>query len=704
MDINTKISQAMSYSGINTAIRSRYLKGFALCLLLGSYTQETKAQNANFEWARNMGNNSFDQSLGVKADGNGNVYATGFFQGAAAFDAGTGATTLTSAGSSDAFLVKYGAGGNYLWVRGLGGGKNDQGQAIATDGKGNVYVIGRFSSADFVPGGSTTSFTAIGSNDMFLVKYDSSGNFLWANHIGGPRYTYANGITVDGNDNVYIVGNFSDSTDFDPGAGTATLKASGSGDIFLAKYDVDGKYTWAINMGSNDGSYGQGVAVDDGGNAYITGFFTGSVDFDPGTGTRLLTSIGSSDVYLAKYDVNGNYVWANSMGGGNDDYGFGVDLDHNGNVYIAGFYKNSADFNPGSGSAILTSVANSRDGFVAKYDSSGGFLWANSIGDAGSDESRDLSVDRNGNVYVAGVFSGSVDFDPGNSNATLASAGLGDAFLAKYDPNGNYLWAKRMGGTAFDQNWDVALDPSGNVFTSGHFLSAPADFNPGGTGGQLTPIGGSGADGFVVKFGCSDTSSSFLALSECGESYTFHGETHTASGTYLHVLSGIAGCDSTVVLELSLYKIEPNITINEFELGVAETYATYQWIKDGEDIPGATSATYTVTENGVYQVRVTNESGCEGISDVYPVTNVSIGELNSLGQQINIYPNPANDILYIHSPVPVNTSLCSIEGRNLTEVINAKTIDVSNLAQGIYLLRITDKSGRLIKVEKVWKQ
>jgi len=276
----------------------------------------------------------------------------------------------------------------------------------------------------------------------------------------------------------------------------------------------------------------------------------------------------------------------------------------------------------------------------------------------------------------------------------------------KYDPNGNYLWVKGMGGTGYELNYGVTLDGSGNVLTCGYFLSAPADFNIGGTGGEVNPIGGSGADGFVVKFGCGDTSSSRLKLSECGESFTFNGVTYTKDGTYTQVLSSIGGCDSTVILDLTLYEIEPHITIDKFKLGVTGHYATYQWIKDGKDINGATDSAYIVRENGVYQVRVTNENGCEGTSDEYPINNVSVDELSGTGRQIYIYPNPAKDVLYINSPLNVNISLNSIEGRRLVNVTNVKTtaIKTGNLTPGIYILRITDKEGRLIKVEKIRKQ
>jgi hypothetical protein len=302
------------------------------------------------------------------------------------------------------------------------------------------------------------------------------------------------------------------------------------------------------------------------------------------------------------------------------------------------------------------------------------------------------------------AFRGTVDFDPGPGTAILVSPGIydQDAFIAKYDPNGNYIWAGKLGGDGITNGTALVVDGSGNIYVASSFEET-VDFDPGPGTAKLTSMGMQ--DIYVVKLGCGDTTFSYLTLTEC-EAYHFDGNVYTSDGTYTHHFHNIYGCDSTVTLDLTFYEIAPAITVDGFVLGVADTYNTYQWIKNSTDIPGATHPTYTVTENADYQVKVTNEQGCEGTSDIYPVTNynVHINDAIQLKKQIRVYPNPTADVLHINSSVTIMTILTTIDGRMIIQAENPKTIAMENLADGIYLLRIADKEGHWIKTEKIVKQ
>src|SRR5690606_21731654 len=155
-----------------------------------------------------------------------------------------------------------------------------------------------------------------GSQDVFISKLDANGNFVWAKRIGGTSSDFGNAIAIDGVGNVYTTGRFSDVVDFDPGTGTFNLNG-GYGyyfDVFVSKLNVNGEFVWAKRIGGNGVDVGHAITLDGNNNVYTTGFFTGTVDFDPGTGTHNLASTGANDIFISKLDVNGNFLWANKFG------------------------------------------------------------------------------------------------------------------------------------------------------------------------------------------------------------------------------------------------------------------------------------------------------------------------------------------------------------------------------------------------------
>ncbi len=663
---------------------------FALVMILGVISGPANAQPV-FEWVVKMGGADFDQSVHIATDGSGNTYTTGFYNGSSAT---FGTTTITSAGSSDGFLAKCDPAGNFLWARNLGGDGNDNGTKVTVDKKGNVYVVGGFGSTDFAPDGSTQTFAAASWNNVYVAKYNANGNFRWVKAMGGSDGDYCNGVAVDDNGNVYLTGNYN-SPNFSMGAHSNILPVPVSGDAYLVKLDSNGGFIWAKGFGGTDNDEVKGIIIDGADNLYLTGFFNGSANFDP-NGTAMLSVAGVSDIFLAKYDTAGNYIWAKRMGGVDDEYGYEVAADAIGNVYVAGAFNGTISFD---GTSATLSSSGGRDGILVKYDSAGNYVWSKNIGGANWDEMYGVAVDGGNNVHITGGFQDAVVFGPG---ATLTSEGGGDVFVAKYDPAGNYTWAKNMGGTGFDRGNGIAVDGSGSIYATGYFLSDPADFNIGGPNGELSP---GVADGFIVKFVCGDTTSAQVVFEECGDSFSVNGTVYTASGTYTQVRPNAAGCDSMITIDLTLHPVNiPQIDVNEHILSVVQTYDAYQWIDEDGDIFGATNPTYTVTANGKYSVRTTDENGCEAVSAIYEVTNVSVGNVDGWGKYIHIYPNPANDMIYVRSPLPVSVSLSGIDGRVLLQVSDARAIDMSGLVQGVYLVRITDMEGRLIRTEKVLKR
>ncbi|MCO6478202.1 MAG: hypothetical protein J5I94_16345, partial [Phaeodactylibacter sp.] len=459
-----------------------------------------------YQWAGQIGfynpSGMEVENLAVAIDAQNNSYITGYFEGTADFDPGPGTVNLTAQGTvyDNIFVAKYDVAGAYQWAFslapqiGFGGG---QGRAITVDGSGNVLVAGQFGGAvDLDPGPGTTELTSISFFDGFIAKYSSSGDYLWAFSLDVSFDSRSRCMTVDGSGNVLVTGYFQGTVDFDPGAGTADLTSAGESDIFVAKYSSSGAYLWAFSMGGANPDRGMGIAVDGSDNVLVTGWFEDAADFDPGAGTANLTSAGESDIFVAKYSPAGAYQWAINMGGASTDESFDIALDGSNNVLITGIFEGAVDFDPGAGTANLTSDG-FFDAFVAKYSDSGAYQWAFSITGASGATGSGIAVDISNKVFVTGYFSGTADFDPGMGIANLTSAGNLDIFVAQYDALGTYQAAFSVGNTQEDRGRAIALDGLGNALVAGFFRGSP-DFDP--QAGSAIRVSLNRADGFLAKY------------------------------------------------------------------------------------------------------------------------------------------------------------------------------------------------------------
>jgi hypothetical protein len=362
-----------------------------------------------------------------------------------------GTTNLTSSGSTDIFIAKYDASGNVLWAKQAGGTDIDAGKNIAVDSSGNSYITGEFLGSATF---HNTTLTSNGNYDVLIAKYDPSGNLLWVKQSGGTGLEVGRGIAVDGSGNCFVTGYFNGSAIFD----STTFTSSGAYDVFIAKYDAAGNFQWANQAGSSGEDFARNVAIDGSGNSYITGTFKGIASF----GSTTLTSSGLEDMFVAKYDAAGNVLWAKSAGGTNKDAANGIDVDASGNCAITGEFQGSAAF----GSTTLTSINSLPDIFIARFDASGNVLWAKSAGGSANDFGRNIAVDGSGNSYFAGEFEGSASF----GSTTLTTSGGVDIFMAKYDAAGNAIWAQRAGGSLEDRAAGIALDGNRNPYISGYFV------------------------------------------------------------------------------------------------------------------------------------------------------------------------------------------------------------------------------------------
>ena len=534
----------------------------------------------------------------------------------------------------------------YVWAKVMGGTSIDQGKSVAVDAIGNVYTTGFFQgTTDFDPGAGTANLTSAGSYDIFVSKFDANGNYVWAKAMGGTGVDIGFGIAVDANGNVYTTGYFERTVDFDPGAGTVNLTSAGAADIFVSKLDVNGNYVWAKATGGSTNDISYGIAVDGSGNVYTTGYFQGIVDFDPGAATSNLTSAGSADIFVRKLDANGNYVWAKAIGGSTGDVGNGIVVDASGNVYTTGYFRGTADFDPGAGTANLTS-AGSADIFVSKFDANGNYVWAKAMGGTGSDQGSSIATDASGNVYTTGYFQVTADFDPSAAASNFTSAGSVDLFISKLDVSGNYVWAKAMGSTSVDYGSGIAVDVSGNVYTTGSFQDI-VDFDPGVGTANIASAGSE--DIFVSKL---DVSGNYVWTKAMG-------------GTSGDVGNGIA-----IDAKSNVYSIGWFSAIVDFDPGVGTTNLTSAGSNDifVSKLGSACSPTvssFTVAACGSYTWAAKGNKVYTASNNTDTILLVNAGGCDSI-VTLNLTINNPPNISYsgVSNTFPIGTAISSLSPSN----------------------------------------
>lgn len=352
-----------------------YIEGKWLC----SY-QDPNAYISSIAPIISAGGTGADMGQDIAIDNSGNIYITGSYTGTTQF----GAINKTSVGSTDIFIAKYNSSGVVQWVKSAGGVNGEAATSIAVDASGNVYVTGSHGGdATF----ESTTISTYGGTDIFVVKYNTSGDFQWVKAAGGEQNDVSQSITVDNSGAIYLTGSYIDYAHF----GATIINAEGESDIFIAKMDNAGTFQWIQTAGGENKDQGKGIVADNTG-IYLTGDFEGTATFS----TFSKTATGLSDMFIAKYNTSGVCQWVKSAGGGADDHGGGLAIDGSGNVYITGQFYGTATF---EATTIGTSIANTYEVFLAKYNNSGTFQWAQAAGGTGFDYGSGVAV-FGSNVYL----------------------------------------------------------------------------------------------------------------------------------------------------------------------------------------------------------------------------------------------------------------------------------------------------------------
>ena len=457
--------------------------------------------------------------------------------------------------------------------------------AIATDPWGNVYMLGSFDCGTITFGSITlsNSDTSIWPSDMVLVKYSPAGNVIWAKYLCDCQRKQGLSMACDVAGNVYVAGDFGIPTIT---FGSTTLTNVSFDDAFLVKYDSSGTAVWAKSAGGTGSDFGRQVTTDHTGNVYLTGTFSSP---SLAIGSYTLTNTGNVAVFIAKYDSDGDLLWARCTGGSHGEDAAATAVDTWGNVYVAGDFSGNTI---AAGPYVLVNAdttSTSYDLFLIKYDPSGNLLWARRDGGGSSEDALSITTDPSGNVYVTGFFYDSV-LTFGSTTLTCAAATPYNSFLVKYDSSGNPLWAKSAGDSVLARGNFVTTDAAGNIYLNGTFFS-PATFgattltNTGGWDIFLVKyneagdvewakgVGGTGHE-FSWNIAISPSADIYVAGSSMSQTLTFGATTLTntdtiAKNTFLAKFGIMAGTPAVNTSEkiVSLY---PNPATTQFTISASE--------------------------------------------------------------------------------------------------------------------------------------
>lgn len=572
--------------------------------------------NGNFVWAKQIPTTVEFGQIELKVDRVGNVYLASQFNVAADMDPGPGVMMMSPTGFRDAFVIKLNTDGQLVWVRQFGGPGDTGPQAymIELDQLGNVIIGGLFNNTvDFDPGPGVFNLTSPAHMKGYVVKLSNNGDFIWARILGNSSLTYSScritDIKSDGQNNFFVIGSFAGTVDFDPGSGVYNLTSSAGsiGDGFICKLDADCNFLWVKTFGqsglNNYSMTPTGIDIDGTGHIITTGFFSGNFDFDPGPGTQIFFS-NPSDTYILKLDSQGNFVWVKIIGNDSEsDTGHDVVVDAANNIYAMGFYGTVVDFDPGSGTHIITSPYYGASAII-KLSSAGDFIYAAPFQSLsyGMTSFRRMAIDPARNIYVSGAVSGINDFDPGPN---VLSFGAGVApFVLKLSPCSNITTSTL------------------NVVACDTYTLNNQTYTATGTYLQTIP-NSTGCDSLITLHLNIGKKTVEQTKSICEGEYFFAGGVNQyTSGTYYDTLQTYLSCDSVIITHLIVNpKPTPNMGADQAICSNTQltlfpgNFTTYTWQDN------STQPSYTASNVGTYWVRVTNSFNCAA-TDSFTITAI----------------------------------------------------------------------------------
>jgi hypothetical protein len=520
--------------------------------------------------------------------------------------------------------------------------------------------------------------------------------FQWAKAEGKYAYDYGYGINTDNSGNLYVAGKYEENAVFS----NTTVSCAGNHDGFIVKYDPSGNLQWVRTFGGSLGDYCEALSTDKSNFVYVSGEIEGggTISF-PGSAVTLQAK-GDNDIVLAKYDLSGNLQWAISEGWKHSEKGLGNSVDPSGNVYVCGYFTDTTIIN---NSQIVGKGG--RDIYVAKYNSNGVFQWVRTAGSTGRDEAKFAKCDAAGNVYICGMVSNNAMF--GSTSITTGTNSTFDAFVAKYDTNGNLVWVKSAGGEWDDVAWSMTIDNAGKLFVTGEF-NAYANF-----GGTFLTTTGS-ADVFVA---CYDESGNVMWAKGAGGSMIDRARGIGTDGTIMYITGQFGstasfGANSIMADDSSdifisaisnsgnfMFATKVGGTPDAFEgLGYESGNAVCGFHSGNEWAVYATGGLLNGGAFGALTPTVTGYSRTDAFVTKLTYDPGTAGLTESKLINGSFFPNPSNGLFYLKSSVtgdsPLNVKVLNQLGQvifsDTFSTSNNIAIDLSSEAEGIYFVEVSD--------------
>jgi hypothetical protein len=637
-----------------------------------------------------------DIALGPTSD----LHITGDLTGSADFDPGVGTNVLGWSGNYSHFFGKYAnSNGAHIWAKTVNflGATTvagiDEVRAVTVDPNGNVFSCGTFKgTVDFDPGPGLVQRTSTGYRDVFVAKHSATGQLLWVSGVGGHNEDIGNDIGLDANGNVFVVGNFADTADFDPGVGVTTLISTGNYDGFLLRLSPTGSFLSAGKIAAGIGIDDvKSIVFDGSGQAYVCGFYSGPADFDPSPAIQNLTSTGSTSGFLAKYSNTGALIsaWPIDAPSGTENI-LKVRMDAFGKIWVAGHCAStSIDLDPGPG-VINPTWAGTTNIVIARYEPTGvPISWFAITGPGANAQMTTFEFDAYGDLVVAGYFFNAVDFDPGIGTVNLPPQVSFESFAAKYSPVGSLKWARPVGGVGSQAVVCLATLVDGSIVMGGN-AALEMDLDPGPAVVQVTGL--YGTDAYLIRVDSAGSYMGSMLLRSIGYESIWDIAT---TPTNEFMIGGLFGgqCDfdpglgvanhfTNSVRDAFLGKYsfqcaapiltlagQTNVNCFGGTNGTAATNVsggtgyTYTWSPSGGTGPTATNLSA-----GTYQCIVTNQCGSR---DTVSVTITQPAQITSTqtASACNSYTWPVNGQTYTTSG-PRTATLTSVAGCDSVITLN----------------------------------
>ncbi|MEQ8325061.1 MAG: T9SS type A sorting domain-containing protein [Vicingaceae bacterium] len=691
------------------------------------------------QWATYYGSDFWNQGYDIKASG-GFIYLCGRAETNSLFST-SGAFQSSRSTGSDGFLAKFNSQGQRIWGTYYGSSNKDIATGLEVDTSGNVYMVGFHDSTSSGMATSGSHQVARGGDwDGFLTKFNANGGRLWATYYGGSGRDQLWNVDLDGQGNIYAVGETESTAAISTSGSHLSSFAGGYADVFVVKFNNSGARQWASYYGGNDADIGYGICMDNDSSFYITGGSSSTYGIAT-TGAYQTSVTNSLDFFLAKFTRNGSLTWGTYYNSAYNNYGYDVGVDPKDNVYFCGMANNS-----------LQSYGSFKgytwwdDGALMKFTSSGDRLWAAYYGGAGDEEAWGLAIDPNTDKVVTTGWTST----SGNPFGLLASSGaqqtslggLIDGFVIRYYT----CWLDTM--TIRPASCDSFQAPSGKVISSSgsYFDTLTNQFGcdsiffvqlilkqtpsvPSVTPGVVCDSGmvslsASGSTGNYIWYEDSvgttalDTSASIQTLildsskfyyvsaldsiceskrvpvqaivmpttitnisEDACQTYTTPSGKYTylTNGTYQDTLQGVLGCDSILDIDLTIHQMaDTSVTQDGKELTASADSAQYQWYDCNNKIIvfGSTGKNFIPKVNGSFAVIVT-QYGCIDTSACFQVTTVGLKETGQ--DQISVYPNPTSSQLIVDFGEVVSSATLTLHNEHGQVVLEKTASDLELL-------------------------